>query len=314
VLLPVNLVLLTVLPDRGFLTVSGIMRMTFVLLQVGGAIIVIMTWPEIVAVGSVLAPGGLPAGIPATPLSIGGLAVFGMAIVILAILAVRRSTPLEAGTMVMAVAILAALHLQDRPDASSVMIVAAGAALAVTLLQNGYRLAFVDELTNLPGRRALEMEMSRLGGRYVVAMLDIDHFKSFNDTYGHDIGDEALRMVASHIRLVGGGGKPFRYGGEEFTVVFPGMNTDEAAEWLEDLRADIEGTPFRVRDTGARANDGGSGKRRRGRSRRTKSLTITISIGLADRNDKHKTPEHVIKAADKALYRAKEKGRNQISK
>jgi len=79
----------------------------------------------------------------------------------------------------------------------------------------------------LPSRRALIERLPSLGRRYTVAMVDVDHFKNFNDTYGHDAGDQVLRMVASRLGEVSGGGTAFRYGGEEFTILFPGKGGKE---------------------------------------------------------------------------------------
>lgn len=80
--------------------------------------------------------------------------------------------------------------------------------LVTSIIQDSYSMAFTDELTGLPSRRALKQDMMKLGMNYVIAMLDIDHFKKFNDTYGHDTGDEALKLVASVIKDVTGGGNP----------------------------------------------------------------------------------------------------------
>jgi GGDEF domain-containing protein len=101
-----------------------------------------------------------------------------------------------------------------------VFTAAAGVMLIVAMLQESHRLAFNDELTGLPGRRALQEAMAGLGPRYSLAMADVDHFKSFNDTHGHDIGDQVLKLVAARLAQVQGGGRAFRYGGEEFTVLF----------------------------------------------------------------------------------------------
>ena len=101
-------------------------------------------------------------------------------------------------------------------------------------------MAYRDELTSLPSRRALNQLMLSLGRKYSIAMLDIDHFKKFNDTHGHDVGDEVLRMVASKIAKVTGGGKPFRYGGEEFTVIYKGKTPDQVEAHLDALRKTIE--------------------------------------------------------------------------
>jgi len=82
-------------------------------------------------------------------------------------------------------------------------------------------MAYLDELTGLLSRRALNEYMMMLGRSYTIAMLDVDYFKKFNDTFGHDMSDQVLKMVGSKMRKVGGGGKAYRYGGEEFTVFFP---------------------------------------------------------------------------------------------
>ncbi|HKN88528.1 MAG TPA: GGDEF domain-containing protein [Nitrospiraceae bacterium] len=108
-------------------------------------------------------------------------------------------------------------HLQD----SLLYFIVSGVILGVALLQSSYAMAYHDELTGLAGRRAFNDTLLRLGSEYVIVMIDIDHFKRFNHTYGHEVGDQVLRMVASHITPVSGGGQGFRYGGEEFAVVFP---------------------------------------------------------------------------------------------
>lgn len=137
-------------------------------------------------------------------------------------------------------------------------------------------------------------------------MLDIDFFKRFNDRYGHDVGDQVLCMVASHLDRVGGGGKPYRYGGEEFTIIFPNKSKKEARPFLESLRESIAGAQFKVR-----------GKKRprkapkkKTRAKNPKTVSITISIGAAEPGRDLSKPAEVMKAADKALYRAKRKGRN----
>ena len=82
-------------------------------------------------------------------------------------------------------------------------LAATGVVLA-GLAQEAWRMAFVDDLTGLPGRRALGHAMAELGNQYAIAMLDVDHFKKFNDTYGHDVGDIVLKKVARELARVGG--------------------------------------------------------------------------------------------------------------
>ena len=191
-------------------------------------------------------------------------------------------------------------------------LTAAGAMLIVALLQESHRLAFRDELTGLPGRRALEERLRTLGARYAIAMVDVDHFKKFNDTHGHDIGDQVLKLVAARLAEVGGGGIAFRYGGEEFSVLFPGSSLEDALPHLEAIRASIEGYRMAVRAP-HRPKSGEQGAKLRGDGSPEKHLSVTVSIGACGPKKKARAPAQVIKAADEALYRAKQGGRNRVS-
>jgi len=172
-----------------------------------------------------------------------------------------------------------------------------------------YWLAYRDELTGLPSRRALNQLALSLGSRYSVAMLDVDHFKKFNDTHGHDVGDQVLKLVASHIRKVKGGGKFFRYGGEEFTIVFSRKNSNDAIPYLDEVRRNISNYKMTLREDMRKTKN----KRYRNRQEQSRAqrVGVTISIGVASKLQ-GQTFEQTIKAADEALYRAKEQGRNRI--
>ena len=127
-------------------------------------------------------------------------------------------------------------------------------------------------------------------------MLDIDHFKSFNDTWGHQTGDQVIRYVASVIGRVGGTGVRFaaRYGGEEFAVIFPGERREEARAALEAAREEISSRTLKRRSTN---EDLGA---------------ITLSGGVAQHRP-GEPPASLIEAADGALYAAKRGGRNRIT-
>lgn len=185
-------------------------------------------------------------------------------------------------------------------------------ALVAAVAHEAYQMAFLDELTGLPGRRALNERLNRLGRSYVIAMTDVDHFKKFNDTYGHDVGDDVLRMVATHLRKVTGGGTAYRYGGEEFTVLFPGKSLEHCLPHLEALRRSIEQYQMTLRDKQNRPDDPTVGRQRRGKATQGSFVSVTISIGVAERNAEQREPEEVIKAADQALYKAKGAGRNCV--
>ncbi|AZC21169.1 MULTISPECIES: GGDEF domain-containing protein [Pseudomonas] len=183
--------------------------------------------------------------------------------------------------------------------------------IAAAVAHEAYQMAFRDELTGLPGRRALNERMQRLGRNYVLAMTDVDHFKKFNDTHGHDVGDQVLRLVASKLSKVTGGGRAYRYGGEEFAVVFAGKSLDECMPHLEMIREIIAGYNIQLRNQENRPQDDQQGRQRRGAAGAS-SVSVTISIGVAERLMEHRTPEEVLKSADQALYSAKGAGRNCV--
>jgi PleD family two-component response regulator len=143
-------------------------------------------------------------------------------------------------------------------------------------------------------------------------MLDVDRFKQFNDTHGHDVGDQVLKLVGGQLALVAGGGRAFRYGGEEFSVLFPNSSVREALPHLEKVRKTIEGYGMAVRRSD-RPLDGKEGSVRRGERAVEIVLSVTVSVGVADSSGDRDTPDKVIKAADQALYRAKQGGRNRVS-
>lgn len=184
----------------------------------------------------------------------------------------------------------------------------------LTLLYGLYRLywqkVYIDELTRIPNRRAFDEMLGHLGRQYALAMIDIDHFKQVNDTYGHAEGDNVLRWVAARAsqempRL-------YRYGGEEFSVIFPGQTAAEALKKAEALRAALASSSFYLRssqrDTGKKAR-----KLRRGNSGRKIRLNITVSIGVAESGQNGRKCEEVLVLADKALYKAKQDGRNRVT-
>ena len=221
-----------------------------------------------------------------------------------------------------------ALQSATSARATSTYWAASGFILAASIIENSYLLAYHDELTTLPSRRAFNDALLRLRAPYSIAVVDIDHFKRFNDTYGHDTGDQVLRLVASHLGRVTGGGEAYRCGGEEFNILFPGKSTAAILEHLEQLREDIEKAEFRTRGADDRRqvprgpdrrNQRSRGRQRKGDAIRklaeekpASALSVTVSIGVATSTSDKAMPDAVLDAADKALYRAKSNGRNRV--
>lgn len=198
------------------------------------------------------------------------------------------------------------------PGISTVLFTALLLALFISLIQSAYDLAFVDSLTLLPGRRALDEKMGTLSKHYAIAMIDVDHFKQFNDTYGHDTGDQVLRLVASKVRKVGCGGHAYRYGGEEFAVLFPKKSAKTVEPALNKLRENISNYQMTLRNK-KRVRNKKLGEKLRGAIiPRQKNINITVSIGVAEKQNEHHSADEVIIDADKALYKAKNTGRNRV--
>jgi diguanylate cyclase (GGDEF)-like protein len=301
VLLPVNLALLAFLPERGARTNAVMIRLAAILGQAFGVWQLVRTQPDLAR--ALLEPALIPKTlITWSQLPQPALMVLVAAFGVLGVRLVRHPEPLARGAVWALCAAALALYSWPARSTSLLYITTAGLILVVATLESVYAMAYRDELTGLLGRRALNEAVLRLGDKYTAAVVDIDHFKQFNDRYGHHVGDQVLRMVATRLAAVNGGARAFRSGGEEFTILFDGKKLAEIEAHLEAVRRAVADSNFVVR--------GADRRRAKGASR--KGVKVTISIGAAESNGRHGSPEEVMAAADKALYRAKEGGRNRI--
>lgn len=196
------------------------------------------------------------------------------------------------------------LFLQESNSFVLFCLIASWIAISA-LVHDAYRMAYIDTLTGVPSRRALEERFLRLGSHYTIAMVDIDFFKKFNDKFGHDIGDDVLKLVAKELSHVKNGGKAYRYGGEEFTILFSGKKKEDCIMALEEIREHIFRRGFVIRDK----NRPEKAPKEIQKATSVKKERLSVSIGVAV-SAKGKTPQEIIKIADDALYKAKESGRN----
>jgi diguanylate cyclase (GGDEF)-like protein len=368
-LLPLNFIAFSVFRERGLVFPAILPRMALLFFE--SVFVAIICRP-----GEVVGPGLLHSRFLGrmawTPLPALALLAFVAALAVLFVRLVLYRKPTESGLLWALLATFLAFQVGAVGPAATAYMATAGLILISSIIENSYFLAYHDELTSLPARRAFNDALLRLEEPYTVAVVDIDHFKKFNDTYGHDTGDQVLRLVAGKLASVTGGGRAYRVGGEEFSILFPGKSAKDVMHHLDLLRTVIEVATFRVRggeerrstaralkprtsessagdssagdsrNEGFQSQDSGSqdaqtqefrsqerrNAERRARSRRPPSprrrprpvagetanrqISVTVSIGAAEPNSRHRSVEHVIQAADQALYRAKQSGRNRV--
>ena len=308
-LLPINLALVALLPERGTLTPAGLLRWVLLAVQVVIVGFLARQFPDQTL--RFLTTRILPARFFAwTPVQQPAIIAF-LAIGVLLVMAWMREpqSPVR-GYVYALVAVLAGLSWSSAGPGQEIWLGTAGLILVIAVIEASYLMAYRDGLTELPGRRALNEALPRLSGQFTVAMVDVDHFKRFNDTYGHDAGDHVLRLVAARLARASGGGTAYRYGGEEFALVFPGKGAEECLPHLEELRETVETSRFTMR---RRFRPRNTAKIDKGMRKPKQPITITVSIGVAERDHRNESPDQVVQAADKALYRAKEAGRNRVS-
>ena len=395
-LVPLNFIVFASMRERG-LTIAGVAP-RFGLLFLESVVFAVLCRPE-------NSPANPHPGEAAIPLWIPLLLTFVAAIAVFVRRFFQTRKPIEPGFAWSMAAVFMWLQFAPTGKMSDAYVATAALILAASLIETSYVLAYHDELTGIRGRRAFNESLLSLDQQYAIAIVDIDHFKKFNDTYGHDVGDQVLCMVAKRLSQVGGDGQAFRCGGEEFAIVFCNTSAKEAFEHLDALRLIVEKSTFHVRGADRRAeriaeeraerrSDPRDEPDRRMSARRSvkrksvkesakkkiaaaspnqpqksadpdfvlkgvdfalkgrgfsravtpaKSeaasaaeaqpteqddlfpqpasqppdrlsdhLSVTVSIGVAEPSTRNRQPEQVIQAADQALYRAKNKGRNRV--
>jgi diguanylate cyclase (GGDEF)-like protein len=242
-LIPLNFALFASMRERG-LVIAGIAP-RFVLVFLESVVFAVLCGPE-----NSPASSHHPAG-AAIPLWI--LLSFPVAIAVFVWRFFQTRKPIETGFVWAVAAVFLWLQFAPFGKMSDAYVATAALILAASLIETSYVLAYHDELTGIRGRRAFNESLLSLEQQYSIAIVDIDHFKKFNDTYGHDVGDQVLCMVAKRLLEVSGDGQAFRCGGEEFAIVFRNLSAQEAFAHLDALRRTIEKSSFHMRSSERRS-------------------------------------------------------------
>ena len=291
---PIHLLIFLIFKERGLFSFWGILKILFFAIELG-IVLYLIYFPNEYIENFLNIKLFAVNFYPLKDLSV-AIGIFVLFIMI-AVVMFGRYLIYSASFLVILLTYYLGLYFLKTPHAIEMAFLSIATIIFTLLIRESYRLAFYDELTALPGRRALIEDMAKLGRKYTIAMVDIDFFKKFNDTYGHDTGDEVLKMVASKLAEVSGSGKSYRYGGEEFVVMFASKEADESFPHVDTLRQNIATSAFVVRN-----------------KKSSKKIYVNISAGVAQNSTKDSDPFAVMKRADKALYKAKKAGRNRVIK
>jgi len=231
-------------------------------------------------------------------------------------LALWRDRQLDKGFFWIALTLPLVLRSGADSIESTIYLSMAGLILIVNVIEKSYALALRDDLTGLPGRRALRREVRHAGARYALALVGIDHHGTLYDRHGRDAGDRVIKKVSTHVDRVRRKGRgtvhAFRYSDEEFTLLFSGKRRDEVLGDLETLRADIEDFRFLIRPRAGRNGKDGAPPRHR-----PLGWSLTVSIGVAERRKKRgwsTTYWAIARATRRALRRSQKAGGNIVSK
>jgi len=310
IIIPLNLLILMLRPERSLFSLGGFRRVLVLILQLAAVFALYIYQINVEPfLGKYLALWGTEQVIaPARTL----LFSCGLSLVSLVYLYYKRGIN-EACFTVLIIACLISSTFFLHPLMNTVIYGASALILLQNVISSSHQMAFQDQLTQIPGRRALEDKLKTIGSRYCVAMADVDYFKKFNDTYGHDIGDDVLRVVAATLSHVTGGGTAYRYGGEEFALLFPRKSLSQVMEHIEALRIDVSKQIIYLRDKEHRPESNKKGLKMRSARASRPSVSVEVSIGVAQASEYDKSPFDVFKRADRALYHAKANGRNRVS-
>jgi diguanylate cyclase (GGDEF)-like protein len=304
ILLPLNIVAFSQLQEKGIFSLWGKIRIFLILIEMFA--IYKFTLSNNPLIHDLLNYEFVNIPLDNTIINQTALLIFFLSLIFFVIKAYFKNSAFEVRLIGVIIAVFTALFCIDDKLSFSIFLSAAGLVLITSIIEDSYSMAYLDELTGVPSRRALREDLMKLGNKYVIAMIDIDFFKKFNDKYGHDVGDDVLKLVASNLAKVTGGGKAFRYGGEEFTIIFPSKSINDVIPNLESLREQVSKSGYTKKSSKAQIS--------KSKQVSSSQLFVTISIGVCEKSTKFKDTNEVMKGADKALYRAKKKGRNCVSK
>ncbi len=308
-LLPFNLCVFAFMKRRGKMTWQSIWFLGAILLQ-GCGVAFIYQYKSL-GFGAFLEYSFLKwALLEHIPLSQLALFASGIAFVYYLFLYIRTRGVIERSFCWALISIFCALALSKIGPVSSIYFSTAGLIFVISVIENIYVEGFQDDLTDLPTGKSMYGILSRLDTGYTVALIEVDNFKRLKDNHGRRVSKQVLRSVASKLTSVSGRGKPFRYRGEVFAIVFPGMFLQDTLPHMEELRQTIKKLGPILQ---SQKSPGKKPKRLKRVEILANKVPVTVSIGVAERGDTDMSPQQAILKAEEALGTAKREGHDRMS-
>jgi len=308
-LLPINLCLFAFMKRRGVMKWQSIWFLSAILLQ-GCGVAFIYQYKSL-GFGAFLEYSSVKwALLEHIPLSQLALFAFGIAFVYYLFLYIRTRGVIERSFCWALIAIFYALALSRIGPVSSIYFSTAGLIFVISVIENIYVEGFQDEVTDLPTGKSMHGILSKLDRGYTLALIEIDNFERLKENHGRRLSKQVLRSIGSKLTSVTGGGKPFRYRGEVFAIVFPGMFLQDMLPHVEELRQTIKKLGPILH---SQKSPGKKPKKLKRIEILANKIPVTVSIGVAERSDADMTPQQAILKAEEALSTAKREGHDQMS-
>jgi len=308
-LLPINLCFFAFMKRRGDIKWQSIWFLGAILLQ-GCGVAFIYQYKSL-GFGAFLEYSSIKwALLEHLPLSQLALFSFGIAFVYYLFLYIRTHGVIERSFCWALISIFYALALSRIGPVSSIYFSTAGLILVISVIENIYVEGFQDEVTDLPTGKSMHGILSQLDRGYTVALIEVDNFERLKDNHGRRVSKQVLRSVGSKLTSVTGGGKPFRYRGEVFAIVFPGMFLQDMLPRIEELRQTIKKLGPILQ---SQKSPGKKLKKLKRIEILANKIPVTVSIGVAERSDADMSPQQAIQKAEEALGIAKKEGHDRMN-
>jgi len=304
-LLAFNFIYIIKTSEKGIYNKNGVHHLILIFIELQILIVFVNFTPELL-IKYLYYPYFVAPIFDATPMYQSTIIFNAIAFIILLTNAIIKKKVVMTGYLGSFIAIVLAQHFINAPATSMMFFSVACLILILAIGLNSFRLSNVDLVTELPSLRSFKRQLNRLSDDFCIALVDVDEFKEMTDEYGQDVCNQILRMIASRSQRLGRKGFPYRYGDEEFALIFYDMQLHEANKYLATLCDSIANEPFLLRSKKRPYFKPNSMTENSIEKTISKPIPISVSVGIAEKQPHHQNSFDVLTTAREALERAKE--------